>query len=76
MFKMLSGSFAIFVLSNHTTCCQTQTGATVPLKCRYLRLVFFLTFWCQPWETVQCQRHFKYFLLLPRMKPCISYSEK
>jgi hypothetical protein len=32
MFKMLSGSFAIFVLSNHTTCCQTQIGATVPLK--------------------------------------------
>jgi hypothetical protein len=31
MFKMFSGSFAIFVLSNHTTCCQTQIGATVPL---------------------------------------------
>jgi hypothetical protein len=32
MFKMLSGSFPIFVLSSHTTCCQTQTGATVPLS--------------------------------------------
>jgi hypothetical protein len=32
MLKMLSGSFPIFVLSNHTTCCQTQTGATVHLK--------------------------------------------
>jgi hypothetical protein len=29
---MLSGSFAIFALSNHTTFSQTQTGATVPLK--------------------------------------------
>jgi hypothetical protein len=31
-FKMLSGSFPIFVLSNHITFCQTQTGATVPLR--------------------------------------------
>ncbi len=29
---MLSGSFPIFALSNHTTFSQTQTGATVPLK--------------------------------------------
>jgi hypothetical protein len=29
---MLSGSSPIFPLSNHTTCSQTQTGATVPLK--------------------------------------------
>jgi hypothetical protein len=29
---MLSGSSPIFVLSNHTTCSQTQTGATVPLN--------------------------------------------
>ncbi len=28
---MLSGSFPIFALSNHTTFSQTQTGATVPL---------------------------------------------
>jgi hypothetical protein len=31
-FVMLSGSFPIFSLSNHTTFSQTQTGATVPLK--------------------------------------------
>jgi hypothetical protein len=31
-FFMLSGSFPIFVLSNHTTFCQTQNGATVPLN--------------------------------------------
>ncbi len=31
MFKMASGSFPIFALSNHTTLSQTQTGATVPL---------------------------------------------
>jgi hypothetical protein len=30
--KMLSGSSPIFALSNHITCSQTQTGATVPLK--------------------------------------------
>jgi hypothetical protein len=30
--KMLSGSSPIFALSNHTTCSQTQTGATVSLK--------------------------------------------
>jgi hypothetical protein len=29
---MLSGSFPIFALSNHTTFNQTQTGVTVPLK--------------------------------------------
>ncbi len=29
---MLSGSFPIFALSNHTTFSQTQTGATVPLR--------------------------------------------
>jgi hypothetical protein len=29
---MLSGSYAIFALSNHTTFSQTQTGATVPLS--------------------------------------------
>ncbi len=29
---MLSGSSPIFALSNHTTCSQTQTGATVPLN--------------------------------------------
>ncbi len=32
MFKMPSGSFPIFVLSNYTTFSQTQTGATVPLR--------------------------------------------
>ncbi len=31
IFKILSGSFTIFALSNHTTFSQTQTGATVPL---------------------------------------------
>jgi hypothetical protein len=30
---MLSGSFPIFALSNHTTFSQAQTGATVPLRC-------------------------------------------
>jgi hypothetical protein len=30
--KTLSGSSPIFALSNHTTCSQTQAGATVPLK--------------------------------------------
>jgi hypothetical protein len=30
--KMLSRSSPIFVLSNHATFSQTQTGATVPLK--------------------------------------------
>jgi hypothetical protein len=29
---MLSGSFPIIVLSNHTTFSQTQTDATVPLS--------------------------------------------
>ncbi len=29
---MLSGSFPIFALSNHTTFSQTQTGATVPIS--------------------------------------------
>jgi hypothetical protein len=29
---MLSGSSPVFVLSNHTTFSQTQTGTTVPLK--------------------------------------------
>jgi hypothetical protein len=33
---MLSGSFPIFALSNHTTFSQTQTGTTVPL-----RMIFF-----------------------------------
>jgi hypothetical protein len=32
---MLSGSFPIFALSNHTTFSQTQSGATVPLKISY-----------------------------------------
>jgi hypothetical protein len=31
MFKMLSGSFPILALSNHTTFSRTQSGATVPL---------------------------------------------
>ncbi len=33
-FKTLSASSPIFALSNHTTCSQTQTGATVPLNVR------------------------------------------
>jgi hypothetical protein len=43
MFKMLSGTFAFFVLSNHTTCCQTQTGATVPLN--QLFSIIMLNIW-------------------------------
>ncbi len=35
MFKVLSGSFPIFALSNHTTFSQTQTGVTVPLSNPY-----------------------------------------
>ncbi len=35
---MLSGSFPIFALSNHTTFSQTQTGATVPLKTCYFNI--------------------------------------
>jgi hypothetical protein len=31
-FKTLSGSSPVFVLSNHTTFSQTQTGAIVPLS--------------------------------------------
>jgi hypothetical protein len=34
-FKMLSGSFPIFALSNHITFSQTQTVATVPLKMEF-----------------------------------------
>jgi hypothetical protein len=45
---MLSGSFPIFVLSNHTTCCQIQTGATVPLipiKYNHLAIGTFLLYY-------------------------------
>jgi hypothetical protein len=35
---MLSGSFPIFSLSNHTTFSQTQTGATVPLNYQDLKM--------------------------------------
>jgi hypothetical protein len=52
MFKMFSGSFAIFVLSNHTTCCQTQTGGTVPLRSMSMPtyggyLVRYLQWWAK-----------------------------
>jgi hypothetical protein len=40
---MLSGSFPIFALSNHTTFSQTQTGATVPLKSCVQLLVHLTT---------------------------------
>ncbi len=36
---MLSGSFPIFALSNHTTFSQTQTGVTVPLSFNFNRNV-------------------------------------
>jgi hypothetical protein len=32
MLKTLSGSSPIFALSSHTTCSQTETGATIPLS--------------------------------------------
>ncbi len=43
---MLSGSFPIFALSNHTTFSQTQTDATVPLK----EICGFLAIPIKTWE--------------------------
>jgi hypothetical protein len=39
MLKMLSSSFPIFALSNHTTFSKTQTNVTVPL--RFVRNFFW-----------------------------------